>query len=42
MREKLGANAVPIQLPLGAEADHVGIIDIVRLKAIRYLDGLGD
>jgi elongation factor G len=42
MREKLGANAVPIQLPLGAEADHVGVVDIVRLKAIRYLDELGD
>ena len=42
MREKLGANAVPIQLPLGTEADHVGVIDIVRLKAIRYLDELGN
>jgi elongation factor G len=41
MREKLGANAVPIQLPLGVEADHVGVVDIVRLKAIRYLDELG-
>ena len=42
MREKLGANAVPIQLPLGVEADHIGIVDIVKLKAIRYLDELGD
>jgi len=41
MREKLGANAVPIQLPLGSEADHAGVIDVVRLKAIRYVDGLG-
>ena len=42
IREKLGANAVPIQLPLGSEEDHAGVIDIVRLKAIRYLDELGD
>lgn len=41
MREKLGANAVAIQLPLGSEGDHAGIIDIVKLRAVRYLDGLG-
>ncbi len=41
MREKLGANAVPIQLPLGSEAEHAGVIDVVRLKAIRFTDGLG-
>ena len=41
MRERLGANAVPIQLPLGSEADCQGIIDVVRLKAIRYTDDLG-
>ena len=41
MREKLGANAVPIQLPLGSESEHNGVIDIVKLKAIQYTDGLG-
>ena len=41
MREKLGANAVPIQLPLGSESEHKGVIDLVKLKAIRYLDDLG-
>ena len=42
MREKLGANVVPIQLPLGSEGEHAGVIDVVRLKAIRYLDVRGD
>ena len=41
IRERLGANAVPIQLPIGAESDFKGVIDIVRLKAIQYLDDLG-
>lgn len=41
IRERLGANAVPIQLPLGAEETFQGIIDIVKLKAIRWLDELG-
>jgi len=41
MHEKLGANAVPIQLPLGAEEQHEGVVDIVRLKALRYVDELG-
>ncbi|MGE4234586.1 MAG: elongation factor G [Bacteriovoracia bacterium] len=34
MREKLGANAVPFQLPLGAESDFQGVIDLVNMKAI--------
>lgn len=40
--ERLGANAVPIQLPLGGEEKFEGVIDIVRLKAIRWLDELGN
>lgn len=41
MRERLQANAVAIQLPIGAENDFVGIIDIVTQKAYMYKDDLG-
>jgi elongation factor G len=41
MREKLGANAVAIQLPIGAENDFKGIIDIVEKRAFMYKDDLG-
>lgn len=41
MREKLNANAVPIQIPIGEEDKFVGIIDLIRLKAIFYRDELG-
>jgi elongation factor G len=34
IRERLQANAVPIQLPIGAEADFKGVIDLVAMKAI--------
>ena len=36
MKERLGANAVPIQLPIGKEADFVGLVDLVEQKAIIY------
>ncbi|WP_285731841.1 elongation factor G [Nocardiopsis sp. ATB16-24] len=32
-RERLGANAMPIQLPIGAESDFRGVIDLVKMKA---------
>jgi elongation factor G len=39
MHERLSAkSAVPIQIPLGAEADHQGVIDLVEMKAYRYVD----
>jgi elongation factor G len=38
IREKLKANPVPIQMPLGREDSFAGVIDLVRLKAYRYLD----
>ncbi|CAG7647457.1 Elongation factor G [Paenibacillus solanacearum] len=41
MREKLGANAVAIQLPIGAENDFVGAIDIIERQSYVYKDDLG-
>jgi elongation factor G len=41
MRDRLGAHPVPIQLPIGAEADFRGIVDLVENKAIVYRDELG-
>ncbi len=41
MVERLGANAVPIQLPIGAEAGFHGVIDLVTMKAIVYKDDDG-
>ncbi|MFP7495349.1 elongation factor G [Terribacillus saccharophilus] len=41
MHERLGANAHPIQLPIGAEDDFEGIIDLITLEAHFYLDDLG-
>jgi elongation factor G len=38
IRERLGARAVPIQLPIGAEAEFQGVIDLVEMKAIFYKD----
>ncbi len=41
MVDRLGAHPVPIQLPIGSEADFRGIIDLVQNKAIIYKDELG-
>jgi len=41
IRDRLKANAVPIQLPIGAENDLKGIIDLVENKAYIYKDDLG-
>jgi len=41
MRERLQANAVAIQVPMGAENDFVGVIDIVERVAYTYKDDLG-
>ena len=34
IRERLGANPVPIQLPVGMEADHIGVVDLIAMKAV--------
>ncbi|MBM7096613.1 MULTISPECIES: elongation factor G [Alteribacter] len=41
MHDRLGANAHAIQLPIGAEDDFEGIIDLVEMHAYYYLDDLG-
>jgi elongation factor G len=41
MRDRLRANAVPIQLPIGSESEFKGIVDLVELKAYLYANDLG-
>ena len=41
MIDRLGASAIPIQLPIGAEGEFRGVIDLVEEKAILYKDDLG-
>ena len=41
IKDRLGANAVPIQLPIGSETEFAGIIDLVAMKATIYKDDLG-
>ena len=41
IKDRLGANAVPIQIPIGNENDFQGIIDLVRMRAKIYQDDLG-
>jgi elongation factor G len=41
MVDRLGAKAVPIQLPIGQEENHRGVVDLVEMKAITYEDDLG-
>jgi len=40
IKDKLGAKAVPIQLPIGAESNFAGVVDLIRMKAITW-DGDG-
>jgi elongation factor G len=42
MVDKLGANPVPIQLPVGQEEHHRGVVDLVEMNAIVYEDDLGE
>lgn len=41
MKERLGANPVPIQLPIGSEDNFLGVVDLVEMKAYFFKDDLG-
>src|SRR5207248_11132027 len=41
MVDRLGAHTVPVQLPIGQEEHHRGVVDLVEMKAIVYEDDLG-
>nr|MDQ3554517.1 GTP-binding protein [Chloroflexota bacterium] len=42
IKERLGANAIPVQVPIGQEDQFKGVIDLINMKAILYLDDLGE
>jgi elongation factor G len=42
IRERLGATAVPVQLPIGSEGGFRGVIDLLEMQAITYGSDLGD
>ena len=41
MKDRLKCNAVPIQLPIGAEEEFKGLVDLIQMKAFVYYDDLG-
>ncbi len=41
MKDRLGANPLPIQLPIGNEGDFAGVVDLVEMKALIWKDELG-
>jgi len=41
IEDRLGANAVPVQIPIGMEDKFAGVIDLIRMQAILYRDDLG-
>ncbi len=41
MRDRLGANPLPIQLPIGAEDQFIGVVDLIENKALVWKDELG-
>ena len=41
MRDRLGANPLPIQIPIGQEADFQGVVDLIENKALIWKDELG-
>ncbi len=42
VRERLGANPIPVQVPIGSEAEFQGVVDLLSERAIYWDDGLGD
>ncbi|MFI3174142.1 MAG: elongation factor G [Bacillota bacterium] len=42
MKDRLGCSPVPMQLPIGAESDFVGIVDLMKMKAFIYKDDVGN
>jgi elongation factor G len=42
MKDRLAANPVPIQIPIGQEDAHTGVVDLVEMQAIVYKDDLGE
>ena len=42
LREKLAHNAVMMQLPIGVEAQHEGVIDLIRMEAVTFLGDQGE
>jgi len=38
MRDKLGANAIPVQCPIGAEGGFMGMVDLITMKAYLFID----
>jgi elongation factor G len=42
IKERLGVNAVPLQVPMGAEDQFRGVIDLINMRAITYGNDLGD
>lgn len=41
LKERLGCNAIPIQVPIGAEDKFIGLVDLITNKAVKYKDDLG-
>ncbi|HEX7520573.1 MAG TPA: elongation factor G, partial [Acidimicrobiia bacterium] len=42
MRDRLDANVAVVQLPIGAESDFLGVVDLLQMKALVWEDGMGE
>ena len=41
IKSRLGANAIPMQMPIGSEASFKGMVDLMTMQAIMFEDELG-